>query len=153
MTPAVPPAETQRSGENTSQSCDIPGFLKLGWSAKHLPVVWGGGEDAGPPHALGILLPPLPHPSRWLRTLSPQGCRGLSSSPPGQSRPCATLPRGRPPEHPSLCVQLNPILPDLEYLGDQHLLLSIKGVESCESYGACGMVAWGLLWWDVGCQA
>ncbi|NXL34556.1 SHIP2 phosphatase, partial [Glaucidium brasilianum] len=63
-------AEAQRSGENTSQSCDIPGFLRLGWSAKHLPV-------------------------------------------------------------------LNPILPDLEYLGDQHLLLSIKGVESCESYGEC----------------
>ncbi|XP_074962675.1 phosphatidylinositol 3,4,5-trisphosphate 5-phosphatase 2-like isoform X1 [Phalacrocorax aristotelis] len=62
--------EAQRSGENTSQNCDIPGFLKLGWSAKHLPV-------------------------------------------------------------------LNPILPDLEYLGDQHLLLSIKGVESCESYGEC----------------
>ncbi|NXJ68108.1 SHIP2 phosphatase, partial [Rostratula benghalensis] len=62
--------EAQRSGENTSQSCDIPGFLKLGWSAKHLPV-------------------------------------------------------------------LNPILPDLEYLGDQHLLLSVKGVESCESYGEC----------------
>ncbi|XP_053931987.1 phosphatidylinositol 3,4,5-trisphosphate 5-phosphatase 2 isoform X2 [Cuculus canorus] len=62
--------EAQRSGENTSQSCDIPGFLKLGWSAKHLPV-------------------------------------------------------------------LNPILPDLEYLGDHHLLLSIKGVDSCESYGEC----------------
>uniref|UniRef100_A0A803V214 phosphatidylinositol-3,4,5-trisphosphate 5-phosphatase n=1 Tax=Ficedula albicollis TaxID=59894 RepID=A0A803V214_FICAL len=62
--------EMQRSGENTFQSCDIPGFLKLGWSCKHLPV-------------------------------------------------------------------LNPILPDLEYLGDQHLLLSIKGVESCESYGEC----------------
>ncbi|XP_065545575.1 phosphatidylinositol 3,4,5-trisphosphate 5-phosphatase 2-like isoform X2 [Lathamus discolor] len=62
--------EAQRSGENTFQSCDIPGFLKLGWSAKHLPV-------------------------------------------------------------------LNPILPDLEYLVDQHLLLSIKGVESCESYGEC----------------
>ncbi|KFQ40705.1 Phosphatidylinositol 3,4,5-trisphosphate 5-phosphatase 2A, partial [Mesitornis unicolor] len=62
--------EAQRSGENTSQSCDIPGFLKLGWSAKNLPM-------------------------------------------------------------------LNPILPDLEYLGDQHLLLSIKGVESCESYGEC----------------
>ncbi|NXG56174.1 SHP2A phosphatase, partial [Hemiprocne comata] len=62
--------EAQRSGENTSQSCDIPGFLKLGWSAKNLPV-------------------------------------------------------------------LSPILPDLEYLGDQHLLLSIKGVESCESYGEC----------------
>ncbi|NXJ37669.1 SHIP2 phosphatase, partial [Ciconia maguari] len=68
--PCSSPAEAQRSGENTSQSCDIPGFLKLGWSAKHLPV-------------------------------------------------------------------LNPILPDLEYLGDQHLLLSIKGVESCESYGEC----------------
>ncbi|NXA05230.1 SHIP2 phosphatase, partial [Sapayoa aenigma] len=62
--------EMQRSGENTFQNCDIPGFLKLGWSSKHLPV-------------------------------------------------------------------LNPILPDLEYLGDQHLLLSIKGVESCESYGEC----------------
>ncbi|XP_053846206.1 phosphatidylinositol 3,4,5-trisphosphate 5-phosphatase 2-like [Vidua macroura] len=62
--------EVQRSGENTFQNCDIPGFLKLGWSSKHLPV-------------------------------------------------------------------LNPILPDLEYLGDQHLLLSFKGVESCESYGEC----------------
>uniref|UniRef100_A0A8B9F6Y4 phosphatidylinositol-3,4,5-trisphosphate 5-phosphatase n=1 Tax=Amazona collaria TaxID=241587 RepID=A0A8B9F6Y4_9PSIT len=62
--------EARRSGENTFQSCDIPGFLKLGWSAKHLPV-------------------------------------------------------------------LNPILPDSEYLVDQHLLLSIKGVESCESYGEC----------------
>ncbi|NXM65351.1 SHP2B phosphatase, partial [Serilophus lunatus] len=62
--------EMQRSGENTFQNCDIPGFLKLGWSSKHLPV-------------------------------------------------------------------LNPILPDLEYLRDQHLLLSIKGVESCESYGEC----------------
>ncbi|NWR50651.1 SHIP2 phosphatase, partial [Regulus satrapa] len=62
--------EVQRSGENTFQNCDIPGFLKLGWSSKHLPV-------------------------------------------------------------------LNPILPDLEYLGDQHLLLSVKGVESCESYGEC----------------
>ncbi|XP_054071198.1 phosphatidylinositol 3,4,5-trisphosphate 5-phosphatase 2-like isoform X2 [Rissa tridactyla] len=62
--------EAQRSGENTSQSCDIPGFLKLAWSAKSLPM-------------------------------------------------------------------LHPILPDLEYLGDQHLLLSIKGVESCESYGEC----------------
>ncbi|NXX31099.1 SHIP2 phosphatase, partial [Nicator chloris] len=62
--------EMQRSGENTFQNCDIPGFLKLGWSSKHLPV-------------------------------------------------------------------LNPILPDLEYLGDQHLLLSVKGVESCESFGEC----------------
>lgn len=47
-------------------------------------------------------------------------------------------------------MQLNPILPDLEYLGDQHLLLSIKGVESCESYGACGMVAGGPPWWHGG---
>ncbi|NWW74980.1 SHIP2 phosphatase, partial [Climacteris rufus] len=68
--PLAVPTEVQRSGENTSQNCDIPGFLKLGWSSKHLPV-------------------------------------------------------------------LHPILPDLEYLGDQHLLLSIKGVESCESYGEC----------------
>lgn len=49
-----------------------------------------------------------------------------------------------------LHVQLNPILPDLEYLGDQHLLLSIKGVDSCESYGACGMVPWGSRWWHGG---
>ncbi|OXB62674.1 hypothetical protein ASZ78_006493 [Callipepla squamata] len=62
--------EAQHSGENTSQSCDVPGFLRMCWSAKQLPV-------------------------------------------------------------------LNPILPDLEYLGDQHLLLSIKGTESCESYGEC----------------
>lgn len=44
----------------------------------------------------------------------------------------------QPPRAPPLCAQLNPILPDLEYLGDQHLLLSIKGVESCESYGTWG---------------
>ncbi|NWX13817.1 SHIP2 phosphatase, partial [Aegotheles bennettii] len=54
----------------------------------------------------------------------------------GQSHPRATLPCTAP-EHPALPLQLNPILPDLEYLGDQHLLLSIKGVESCESYGEC----------------
>lgn len=46
----------------------------------------------------------------------------------------------QPPQAPPLCAQLNPILPDLEYLGDQHLLLSIKGVESCESFGKRG-------WW------
>uniref|UniRef100_A0A8D0G4C1 phosphatidylinositol-3,4,5-trisphosphate 5-phosphatase n=1 Tax=Sphenodon punctatus TaxID=8508 RepID=A0A8D0G4C1_SPHPU len=62
--------ESQRSGENNSQSSDIPGFLKLGWSAKQLPM-------------------------------------------------------------------LSPILSDLEYLQDQHLLLSIKGVDSCESFGEC----------------
>ncbi|CAM4602123.1 unnamed protein product [Lepidochelys olivacea] len=62
--------ESQRSGENSSQSSDIPGFLKLSWSAKQLPV-------------------------------------------------------------------LSPILSDLEYLLDQHLLLSIKGMDSCESYGEC----------------
>ncbi|TRZ07085.1 hypothetical protein HGM15179_020022, partial [Zosterops borbonicus] len=53
-----------RAGRTPSRT-DIPGFLKLGWSSKHLPV-------------------------------------------------------------------LNPILPNL---GDQHLLLSIKGVETCESFG------------------
>ncbi|XP_067405838.1 phosphatidylinositol 3,4,5-trisphosphate 5-phosphatase 2-like [Emydura macquarii macquarii] len=62
--------ESQRSGENSSQSSDIPGFLKLSWSAKQLPV-------------------------------------------------------------------LSPILSDLEYLLDQHVLLSIKGLDSCESYGEC----------------
>ncbi|KAJ7420882.1 phosphatidylinositol 3,4,5-trisphosphate 5-phosphatase 2-like protein [Pitangus sulphuratus] len=45
--------------------------------------------------------------------------------------------QGAAPRAPPLHMQLNPILPDLEYLGDQHLLLSIKGVESCESYGEC----------------
>ncbi|XP_056130218.1 inositol polyphosphate phosphatase-like 1b [Lampris incognitus] len=29
--------ETRRSSENDSQSCDVPGFLKLGWSSKQLP--------------------------------------------------------------------------------------------------------------------
>lgn len=32
-------AETRRSSENDSQSCDVPGFLKLGWSFKQLPKV------------------------------------------------------------------------------------------------------------------
>lgn len=57
--------------------------------------------------------------------------------------PWATPPCSSPPEHPSFHTQLNPILPDLEYLGDQHLLLSVKGVESYESYGAWGTVALG----------
>lgn len=34
-------AETRRSSENDSQSCDVPGFLKLGWSFKQLPKVRG----------------------------------------------------------------------------------------------------------------
>lgn len=37
--PGSVPAEAQRSGENNSQSCDVPGFLRMGWSAKQLPVV------------------------------------------------------------------------------------------------------------------
>lgn len=57
--------------------------------------------------------------------------------------PWATPPCSSPPEHPSFHTQLNPILPDLEYLGDQHLLLSVKGVESYESYGAWGQWLWG----------
>lgn len=96
--PCSLPAEPQRSGDNTSQNCDIPGFLKLGWSAKHLPVVRaGGGTDttnATPPPALEHPPPPSP-PS----LLSPKGCWGLSPPPlpPGQRHPCATLTLRQPP--------------------------------------------------------
>lgn len=62
--------ETRRSSENDSQSCDVPGFLKLGWSFKQLP-------------------------------------------------------------------KLFPIFSDLEYLQDQHLLLSVKSCDGYESYGEC----------------
>lgn len=62
--------ETRRSSENDSQSCDVPGFLKLGWSFKQLP-------------------------------------------------------------------KLFPIFSDLEYLQDQHLLLSVKSCDGFESYGEC----------------
>ncbi|XP_034037532.1 inositol polyphosphate phosphatase-like 1b [Thalassophryne amazonica] len=62
--------ETRRSSENDSQSCDVPGFLKLGWSFKQLP-------------------------------------------------------------------KLLPVVSDLEYLQDQHLLLSIKSCDGFESYGEC----------------
>ncbi|XP_076005227.1 inositol polyphosphate phosphatase-like 1b isoform X2 [Genypterus blacodes] len=62
--------ETRRSSENDSQSCDIPGFLKLGWSSKHLP-------------------------------------------------------------------KLLPVVSDMEYLQDQHLLLSVKSCDGFESYGEC----------------
>uniref|UniRef100_A0A1A7WZF5 Inositol polyphosphate phosphatase-like 1b n=1 Tax=Iconisemion striatum TaxID=60296 RepID=A0A1A7WZF5_9TELE len=62
--------ETQRSTENNSQSCDVPGFLKLGWSSKQLP-------------------------------------------------------------------KLFPVLSDMEYLQDQHLLLSVKSCDGFESYGEC----------------
>ncbi|XP_041653088.1 inositol polyphosphate phosphatase-like 1b [Cheilinus undulatus] len=62
--------ETRRSSENDSQSCDVPGFLKLGWSFKQLP-------------------------------------------------------------------KLLPIMSDMEYLQDQHLLLSVKSCDGYESYGEC----------------
>ncbi|XP_017263966.1 inositol polyphosphate phosphatase-like 1b isoform X2 [Kryptolebias marmoratus] len=62
--------ETQRSSENSSQSCDVPGFLKLGWSSKQLP-------------------------------------------------------------------KLFPVSSDMEYLQDQHLLMSVKSCDGFESYGEC----------------
>uniref|UniRef100_A0A673ZR19 phosphatidylinositol-3,4,5-trisphosphate 5-phosphatase n=1 Tax=Salmo trutta TaxID=8032 RepID=A0A673ZR19_SALTR len=62
--------EIRRSVENDSQSCDVPGFLKLGWSPKQLP-------------------------------------------------------------------KLLPIVSDMEYLQDQHLLLSVKSCDGFESYGEC----------------
>ncbi|CAL1613710.1 unnamed protein product [Knipowitschia caucasica] len=62
--------EMCRSQENDSQSCDVSGFLKLGWSFKQLP-------------------------------------------------------------------KLFPIFSDLEYLQDQHLLLSVKSCDGFESYGEC----------------
>lgn len=62
--------ETGRSSENDSQSCDVPGFLKLGWSFKQLP-------------------------------------------------------------------KLFPIFSDLDFLHDQHLLLSVKSCDGFESYGEC----------------
>ncbi|KAM9833080.1 inositol polyphosphate phosphatase-like 1b isoform X1 [Syngnathus typhle] len=62
--------ETRRSSENDSQSCDVPGFLKLAWSFKQLPKL-------------------LPYRS------------------------------------------------DMDYLQDQHLLLSVKSCDGFESYGEC----------------
>ncbi|MGH0187299.1 UNVERIFIED_CONTAM: hypothetical protein FKN15_024586 [Acipenser sinensis] len=62
--------EFRRSSENDAQSCEVTGFLKLGWSAKQLP-------------------------------------------------------------------KLTPILPDMEYLQDQHMLLSVKSCDGYESYGEC----------------
>ncbi|KAM9849589.1 inositol polyphosphate phosphatase-like 1b isoform 2-T2 [Aulostomus maculatus] len=62
--------ETRRSSENDSQSCDVPGFLRLAWSFKQLP-------------------------------------------------------------------KLLPIRSDMEYLQDQHLLLSVKSCDGFESYGEC----------------
>lgn len=67
--PCSPLAEVQRSGENTSQSCDIPGFLKLGWSAKHLPVVCAGAwSRRSPAQRWSIVLSPCPHPLSILLT-------------------------------------------------------------------------------------
>ncbi|KAJ8351240.1 hypothetical protein SKAU_G00227160 [Synaphobranchus kaupii] len=62
--------EFRRSSENDSQGCEVPGFLKLGWSSKQMP-------------------------------------------------------------------KLVPIVSDMEYLQDQHLLLSIKSCDGFESYGEC----------------
>uniref|UniRef100_A0A8C7UI91 phosphatidylinositol-3,4,5-trisphosphate 5-phosphatase n=1 Tax=Oncorhynchus mykiss TaxID=8022 RepID=A0A8C7UI91_ONCMY len=62
--------EVRRSVENDSQSCDVPCFLKLGWSSKQLP-------------------------------------------------------------------KLLPIVSDMEFLQDQHLLLCVKSCDGFESYGEC----------------
>ncbi|KAL0974145.1 hypothetical protein UPYG_G00216220 [Umbra pygmaea] len=62
--------EVRRSMENDTQGCDVPGFLKLGWSSNQLP-------------------------------------------------------------------RLFPIISDMEYLQDQHLLLSVKSCDGFESYGEC----------------
>ncbi|XP_062855895.1 inositol polyphosphate phosphatase-like 1b [Trichomycterus rosablanca] len=62
--------ESRRSAENDCQSCEVPGFLKLGWSAIQLP-------------------------------------------------------------------KLQPLVSDMEYLQDQHLLLSVKSCDGFESYGEC----------------
>lgn len=51
-------AEAQRSGENTSQSCDVPGFLRMCWSAKQLPVVCTAGRAQHPPASSFPSLPP-----------------------------------------------------------------------------------------------
>lgn len=34
-----------------------------------------------------------------------------------------------------LCLQLKPILSEIEYLQDQHLLLTVKSLDGYESYG------------------
>ncbi|XP_046706213.1 inositol polyphosphate phosphatase-like 1b isoform X3 [Silurus meridionalis] len=62
--------EARRSAENDSQSCDVPGFLKMSWSSKQLP-------------------------------------------------------------------KLQPFISDIEYIRDQHLLLSVKSCDGFESYGEC----------------
>uniref|UniRef100_A0A3P8ZF05 phosphatidylinositol-3,4,5-trisphosphate 5-phosphatase n=1 Tax=Esox lucius TaxID=8010 RepID=A0A3P8ZF05_ESOLU len=70
--------ESRRSAENDSQSCDVPGFLKLGWSPRQLP-------------------------------------------------------------------KLLPIISDMEYLQEQHLLLSVKSCDGFESYGECCVALGSLL--------
>ncbi|XP_054648241.1 inositol polyphosphate phosphatase-like 1b isoform X2 [Dunckerocampus dactyliophorus] len=62
--------EMRRSSENDSQSCDVPGFVKLAWSFQQLP-------------------------------------------------------------------KLLPLKSDMDYLQDQHLLLSVKSCDGFESYGEC----------------
>uniref|UniRef100_A0A669EEZ3 phosphatidylinositol-3,4,5-trisphosphate 5-phosphatase n=1 Tax=Oreochromis niloticus TaxID=8128 RepID=A0A669EEZ3_ORENI len=62
--------ETRRSSENDSQSCDVPGFLRLAWSFKQLP-------------------------------------------------------------------KLLPVMSEMDYLQDQHVLLSVKSCDGFESYGEC----------------
>ncbi|XP_030065653.1 phosphatidylinositol 3,4,5-trisphosphate 5-phosphatase 2 [Microcaecilia unicolor] len=62
--------EFRRSGDNSSQSSEVAGFLKLMWSREQLP-------------------------------------------------------------------ELCPILEDMDYLVDQHLLLTVRSLDSCDSYGEC----------------
>lgn len=95
--------ETRRSSENDTQSCDVPGFLKLGWSFKQLPKVRGSVRLEMAEN--GLLVPG----ATFLM------CDWFMS--------CLCLP------------QLLPIMSDMEYLQDQHLLLSVKSCDGFESYG------------------
>ncbi|KAK4829157.1 hypothetical protein QYF61_002422 [Mycteria americana] len=103
----VPTAEFKKSFENDSQSSDNINFLKVQWSSRQLPTVRRGRGRAGLVLVLG-------------------GGGGAAGR---ETPPSASVP--------SPCPQLKPILSEIEYLQDQHLLLTVKSLDGYESYGEC----------------
>ncbi len=97
--------EPRRSAENDSQCCEVPGFLKLGWSSKQFPkvdTIW-----------LSVII--------WRCALFNKDLKLLVGTPSEMSL--------------LSFFQLQPVFSDLEHLRDQHLLLSVKSCDGFESYG------------------
>lgn len=142
--------EFKKSFENDSQSSDNINFLKVQWSSRQLPTV-----SSSSPFRLPLPWLEMEQPVAWLASLLwPRKVRNSSQFLDGRpigwprvkvgnaKKVCeAEVPRPlacclhRPPGALPCALQLKPILSDIEYLQDQHILLTVKSLDGYESYG------------------